>query len=68
MIRIKAKYYPEEELTRVMLRHKKSCTMECLAVISKIMDVMEEYGETSRKDIYKYLKQLDKEREEENAH
>lgn len=68
MIRIKARYYPKEELTRVMLRHRKSCTMEFLAVISKMMDEIEEYGDTPRKDIYKYLKQMDKEKEKENAH
>lgn len=65
MIRIKARYYPEEDLTRIILRHKKSCTMEFLAVISRMMDEIEKYGDTPRKDIYKYLKQMDKEKEEQ---
>jgi len=64
MIRIKAKYYPKEELTRVMLKHKHSCTAECLAVIHKIMNEIENYSDTPRKEIYKLLKEMDK----ENAH
>ena len=60
MIKIKSKYYADEELTKVQIIHSKSCNMEFLSVISKMMDLMEEYGNITRKEIYKCLKDMDK--------
>lgn len=65
MIRLKSVYDYKEDVASIKLHHRHSCTAEVLAVIYRLMNEIEEYGDISRKDIYKYLKQMDKEKEDE---
>ena len=63
MIRVVTKY--KDDVTLIKLRHKHSCTMEFLALIYRLMEEIEKYDEdTTKKDIFKYLKEMEK----ENAH
>ena len=64
MIRIVTKYDYENNITSIKLRHKHSCTMEFLALIERLMQEIETHSDTTRKEIYKYLKEIEKENEE----
>ena len=72
MIKIKTKYDYENNIFRLeKLKHNHSCSMEFLALIHKLIDILLENDEDlDKKEVYKILKQMDKTEvmEEVNAH
>lgn len=62
MIKVVTKY--KEDVTEIKLKHKKSCTMEFLALIYRLMQEIKENDNMTNRKIYRLLREMEK----ENAH